>query len=442
MPPSRAAALFAGAVVAGAATPPTFIWSSYGADPTTELTLTWGSASACAPAAEFGLTAAALAPAPASALTAEPPFLFDNADGVQFISRARLTALPEGARIFYRVGCAGAPPAWSPVASASLLAPGAQPTVLLLGDMGRDGGEQSLPALEQEAAAAARGDAGAATFAAIAGDFAYDMHDEAGARGARFLTRVSNFTASLPTMTTIGNHEQASGNASHYTNLLGAGMPGPALGHWYAFEAGLIKFLMLSSEVYHMAPFTTATGLAVSAPAQLAWLNAELAAVNRSRTPWLVAVFHRPFYCSNADGDECTSLPLNWPTNPLRVDLEPVFMRAGVDLCVEAHEHSVEIIYPLVNGVPTQRDFVAPRAPVHWVTGTAGCNEDSGLCQNPIVLPSNFTAEYLWGPEQFGYTRMTARNATVLHIEQIKVRPAVGVWAAIDIVQPNHGAFA
>ena len=47
----RAAALFAGAAVACAATPPSFIWASYGADPTTELTLTWGSASACAPAA-------------------------------------------------------------------------------------------------------------------------------------------------------------------------------------------------------------------------------------------------------------------------------------------------------------------------------------------------------------------------------------------------------
>ena len=160
--------------------------------------------------------------------------------------------------------------------------------------------------------------------------------------------------------------EQATGNASHYTNILGKGMPGAALGHWYSFTAGLVKFLMLSSEVYFMAPFTTASGVAISAAAQHAWLAAELAAVDRDATPWLVAVYHRPMYCSNADGDECTSIPLHWPTNALRMDLEPLFMKYGVDLCVEAHEHSVEIIYPLVNGIVTQRDFVAPRAPVHW----------------------------------------------------------------------------
>jgi len=201
---------------------------------------------------------------------------------------------------------------------------------------------------------------------------------------------------------------------------------------------------MISSEVYHMDPFTITlpTGpFTISAPGQKAWLAADLAAVDRSATPWVVAVYHRPFYCSNADGDECTSIPLNWPTNPLRVDIEPLFMEYGVDVAVECHEHSSEIIYPLVNGTVTDKSFVNPRAPVHFITGVAGCNEDSELCQNPILLPSDYTYEYLWGLQQYGYTRLHVYNSTVLRMEQIKVLPTPSVWKSIDIVQPNHGPF-
>ena len=270
------------------------------------------------------------------------------------------------------------------------------------------------------------------------------MHDNAGARGASFMQRLSNVSAFIPTVMTIGNHEQSTGNASHYANILGKGLPSDTFGHYYSFDTGLIHWVMLSSEVYHMAAFniTLPSGpFTISAPAQRAWLEADLAAVDRAATPWVITVTHRPMYCSNADGDECASIPLLWPSNPLRLDLEPLFMAHGVDLCVEAHEHSVEIIYPLVNGTVTAKDFVAPRAPVHYVTGTAGCNEDSELCQNPILLPSDFTHDYLWGLQQYSYTRLWAYNASVLHMEQVKVLPTPSIWRAIDIVQPNHGPF-
>ena len=190
-------------------------------------------------------------------------------------------------------------------------------------------------------------------------------------------------TAPPPSPPARADHEQATGNATHFTNILDHGLPGGSFGHWYSLNTGLIHWVFLSSEVYHMDAFPIAlpTGpLLISAPAQKAWLQADLAAVDRAATPWVVAVFHRPFYCSNADGDECSNLPLNWPANPLRVDLEPVFMAAGVDLCLEAHEHSVELVFPIVNGTVREKSFEAPTAPVHFVTGAAGCNEDSGIC--------------------------------------------------------------
>jgi len=38
------------------------------------------------------------------------------------------------------------------------------------------------------------------------------------------------------------------------------------------------------------------------------WIEADLSAANNNRhiTPWIVAYGHRPMYCSNDDGDDCT----------------------------------------------------------------------------------------------------------------------------------------
>ena len=61
----------------------------------------------------------------------------------------------------------------------------------------------------------------------------------------------------------------------------------------------------------------------------------------------------------------------------------------------------LQIIYPIRNGTVTGRGFSSPAAPVHWVTGAAGCNEDWGLCQNRIANASFFTHAYLDGLRQY-----------------------------------------
>ena len=45
--------------------------------------------------------------------------------------------------------------------------------------------------------------------------------------------------------------------------------------------------------------------------AQLDFLNQDLSAASspeqRKKVPWIVAFGHRPMYCSNIDGDDCTT---------------------------------------------------------------------------------------------------------------------------------------
>ncbi|KOO34193.1 ATPap18 pap18 [Chrysochromulina tobinii] len=52
--------------------------------------------------------------------------------------------------------------------------------------------------------------------------------------------------------------------------------------------------------------------VAASVPYQLNFISADLAAVNRTRTPWVVAFAHRPVYCSTNDHNDCDIGALWW----------------------------------------------------------------------------------------------------------------------------------
>lgn len=52
-----------------------------------------------------------------------------------------------------------------------------------------------------------------------------------------------------------------------------------------------------------------------------------------------------------------------------------MFYEAGVDIILEAHEHSYERLWPVFNETVTANNYINPAAPVHIVSGTAGCKE-------------------------------------------------------------------
>ncbi|KAL9268632.1 Purple acid phosphatase 18-like protein [Drosera capensis] len=92
---------------------------------------------------------------------------------------------------------------------------------------------------------------------------------------------------------------------------------------YYSFEVAGVHVLMLGS----FAEYDEHSD-------QYSWLKADLAAVDRSRTPWLLALFHVPWYNSNGahqgEGDVMMAV------------IEPLLYAAGVDIVLAGHVHAYE----------------------------------------------------------------------------------------------------
>ena len=75
---------------------------------------------------------------------------------------------------------------------------------------------------------------------------------------------------------------------------------------------------------------------------------------NREKQPWIVLFGHRPMYCSDKDGDDCTNHNSRTRTGitvgtEKKFGLEDLLMKHNVDLVFWAHEHDWERFWPIYN---------------------------------------------------------------------------------------------
>lgn len=173
----------------------------------------------------------------------------------------------------------------------------------------------------------------------------------------------------------------------------------------------------------------------------ITWLQSDLEEANnhRDERPWVIVAGHRPPYCSNSDHD-CMFDQSEGEV--VRSALEHILMEKGVDVGFWAHEHSYERTWPVYNLTTTQFNYINPRAPMHMISGAAGCNESGGLCFNPILRPlgdwSAFRTMGIKSPYSYGHLRPV--NATHLYMDQID-GPTGEVFDEVWLVQDNHGPF-
>lgn len=348
-----------------------------------------------------------------------------NPQGLQYIHRVTLMGLTPDQKYYYLVKTGSEK---SEILHFKTMKAGYDwsPTLLIFGDMGVVGGAPSLRILNK----AARN--GSVDAIIHVGDFAYDLHDEGGKVGDDFMNRIQYVASRIPYMTCVGNHEIAGGTFSHYRyrfSMPGVVWPAPINQLWYSFNMGLVHFISYSTEVH----FTDGP-----VEEQLNWLRQDLneANANRDKRPWVIAFGHRPMYCSNNDRDDCTKL-----NSVVREGFEKLFYDAGVDIIIEAHEHSYERFWPMYQGKVSGKNYRNPQAPVHIIGGAAGCNEFDKVCVNPIFGPKGpWSAFRSWLPGLYGVGKLFAANATHLHWQQllaVNSQTLDQFW----IEQHHHGPF-
>ncbi|QUC20484.1 uncharacterized protein UV8b_04725 [Ustilaginoidea virens] len=191
-----------------------------------------------------------------------------------------------------------------------------------------------------------------------------------------FMTR---FGSSMPsTFPSASQDARATANADKARKL--ARPP-----FWYSFEYGMAHVVMINTETdFDRAPdgVDGATKLRMGpfgAPnQQLQFLEADLASVDRTVTPWVIVSGHRPWY--SAGTETC---------KPCQDAFERLMYKYGVDLGVFGHVHNSQRFMPVYNGVADPAGMRNPKAPMYIVAGGAGSIE--GLAAFAPVKPP-FTA--------------------------------------------------
>ncbi|XP_041353434.1 acid phosphatase type 7-like [Gigantopelta aegis] len=348
----------------------------------------------------------------------------------QYIHRVRLINLKPGQTYYYTCGSSSG---WSAVFwfKAMRVDKDWSPSIALYGDMGNTNA-QSLPRLKKEVN----------MYDAILhiGDFAYDMFMDNGTIGDEFMQKIQTVAAHLPYMTCPGNHESTY-NFSNYKNRFT--MPGDedSSNMFYSFDMGPVHFISISTEYYFFLQYGV-----IQVVKQFYWLERHLKEVTspayRAKHPWIILFGHRPMYCSNNDADDCSQFEsrvrcgipyLHW------LCLEKLLYNYGVDVAFWAHEHSYERLWPtfdrkVYNG-SIKEPYTNPRAPVHIITGSAGCKErhDKFIKHRPEW--SAFRSD------DYGYTRIKILNSSHLQLQQVSDDQGGKVIDEIMIIKDKHGPY-
>jgi len=267
------------------------------------------------------------------------------------------------------------------------------------------------------------------------GDFGYDMNFDDGQVGDKFFRTIEPIASKIPYMSIPGNHEFWF-NFTQYRNRFS--MPNSNQNLFYSFDIGTAHIIGFTTEIYH-AILDKKNQLKT----QYNWLVNDLEAANKNRgsVPWIIVMGHRPMYCTTTDiFSECQN-----PGNELRVGLpfthefglEELFYNQGVDLQIYGHEHNYERLYPVYDNVVyngTSNPYVDPPAPVHVITGSAGCQENTDAFKKPAQVWDAYRSS------DYGFSRMQIYNKTHLYFEQVRSWDGL-ILDSFTLVKNSHGPF-
>lgn len=281
----------------------------------------------------------------------------------------------------------------------------------VIADMGVANGV-SVPSLTAAA------EAGAFDYLIHAGDLAYDlasslqnpntgttMANSKGALGDAYMRLLQPVLARTPGLICAGNHEfQPSADPFlHYRSRFSglaraANRSGSSSVRYWSSNIGLVHVIALDTE------FVAYGGTAQEIDDQQAWLARDLAAIDRRRTPWVIAFGHKTMWM---DLQNATAM-------------HGLLQAAGVNLYLTGHQHNYQRTLPiytregaaaLVDRACVSADRLTYRNcsyMTNLVVGSAGCREL--ISQGGIGAYA--TAAQLF---EYGWGIITVHNHSHLH---------------------------
>ncbi|WVZ68519.1 hypothetical protein U9M48_017451 [Paspalum notatum var. saurae] len=227
-----------------------------------------------------------------------------------------------------------------------------------------------------------------------------------------FLYLITPLASQVSYMTTIGNHERDYPNStSVYVTPDSGGecgvpyesyFPMPIVAKdkpWYSIEQGSVHFIVMSTE-HEWSEKSE----------QYNWMDEDLSSIDRSRTPWIIFIGHRPMYSSH--GGILPNVDSNFVAS-----VEPLLLNYQVDLVFFGHVHNYERTCAVYQGnckaMPTKDasgidvyDNNNYTAPVHAIVGAGGFSLDE--------FPNNGKTWSLSRVSEFGYGRVHATRTDML----------------------------
>jgi len=337
-----------------------------------------------------------------------------------------LSGLTPSTRYFYRVGDA-ASSQWSATFNFTTAKRAGDSTpfsIAVVGDMGRAeyNGRTTLALLTARAATYDFvfhvGDVGYADDAFLHGALTFGYEDA----WDEYAQQIEPFAASMAYMVAAGNHEvechsPACCTSSHRAQSLGnfsaynarfrmPSAPSESAGAanmWYSFDHCLVHIVVIDTETdYPNAPAPHYNPLAGSVggfggggDAQMRWLAADLAAVDRTLTPWLIVGGHRPVYSVDDASDSGV------PTGDalyMQAAFESLFEEYHVDFYLCGHKHAYERSYPVFTNAVSSTSYDDPAHTVHLLSGAGGQDEGhDSYSPKPSVAWSAHVDSSHWG---------------------------------------------
>ena len=344
-------------------TPPEQVHLSLAAKDKTKMAVTWVTLNATATIVEYGLAPNALSRSVEGTIDT-----YTASGWVGTIHRAMMTGLRPSTTYYYRVGDPASAAPWSEVFSFTTLTPGQTVTYGVIADMDfGDASDATVSDLQKLV------DAGTIQAIVHSGDISYadgyEPHWDA------YFNKIQPIAARVPYMVTPGNHEFWFNFTSYKKRFSMPGLfeptglpidvsSGSGDNMYYSWDVEYAHFLAADSE----SPIDTA----YFSEEQLTWMRKDLSLVDRAKTPWVIAHFHRPSYCSN---DHACLQGERGGADYVLAKTEEIFHKHHVDLVLMGHVHSYQRTYPVYNMTATAKDFNAPTAPVYVLQGASGNRE-------------------------------------------------------------------